>query len=110
MIKIQDELIYRGTDNLAEEYKYRLVEAGKKALYLATYRNSLIKALKVNIDADEMAIYLNDTYNKMVVWTNELVMISKLFIITYYETADFDKTINEVIEILRKKAEDIKKM
>ena len=109
MIKIQDELIYRGTDNLAEEYKYRLVEAGKKALYLATYRNSLIKALKVNIDADEMAIYLNDTYNKMVVWTNELVMISKLFIITYYETADFDKTINEVIEILRKKVEDIKK-
>ena len=52
MIKIQDELIYRGTDNLAEEYKYRLVEAGKKALYLATYRNSLIKALKVNIDAE----------------------------------------------------------
>lgn len=109
MIKIQNELIYKGTDNLVKEYRFHLIEAGKKALYLATYRNSLIKVLGIDVDVDKIAISLNDIYKKISVFTNELVMVSKLFIVIYYETTDFNKTTNDVIEILIKQSKGIGK-
>ena len=105
LISIHEEILFFGTENKRYEYEAELDELYKRALFLAVYKKRVIEALKINLNADELALFISDIIREIKSYISVVSYITKLFVVKYYEFVDIEKATETVVMELHQELE-----
>lgn len=105
LFKIQEEILESGSDNELYSYVLEMNEMAKKAVFLAVHKRKILDIYKMKVDADKLAYYVVEVTKRIIAYADVIALVTKMYVVKYFETADKGLATQAVIEELKKENE-----
>lgn len=107
LFDIQHEILEKGVEHEYQKYVMEMYEFTKKSLLFAVHRTKILDMYKIKVDAEELAYFIVDFTRTVGIYTDVMVFITKLYVVKYNETSDYELATRMVIKELEAERDNL---